>query len=88
MLPLLSFVIDKHYFPQLECLRLIMCKHISSAWCNMRNGIFLGHVYFDDENHHQQTFLKTYCSNFSRAFHTIDLVIRMIRKISKSYYNL
>ncbi|CAF2765928.1 unnamed protein product [Rotaria sp. Silwood2] len=35
MEPLLSFVIDKHHFPQLQCLRFILCKHILSTWCNI-----------------------------------------------------
>jgi hypothetical protein len=50
MLPLLSFVIDKHHFPQLQCLRFIMCKHIESAWCNIHKWIdfILTHI-----NQHQ-----------------------------------
>ena len=39
MLPLLSFVINKDHFPQLQCLRFILCKHIESAWCNIDKWI-------------------------------------------------
>ena len=39
MVPLLSFVLDQHHFPQLKCLRFICCKHISSAWCNIHEWI-------------------------------------------------
>jgi hypothetical protein len=38
-IPLLSFIIDKHRFPQLYSLRFIECKHISSAWCNLSKWI-------------------------------------------------
>lgn len=39
LVPLLSFVIDKHRFPQLQHLRFIRCKHISSAWSNIHKWI-------------------------------------------------
>ena len=43
---LLSFLIDKHRFPQLKCLRFIGLKNISSAWCNIDQWIafILKHV--------------------------------------------
>ncbi|CAF2990954.1 unnamed protein product [Rotaria sp. Silwood2] len=39
LMPFLSFVIDKRRFPRLVCLRLIECKHISSAWSNINKWI-------------------------------------------------
>ncbi len=32
-------IIDKSYFPQLRCLRLMNCKNISSAWQNINQWI-------------------------------------------------
>jgi hypothetical protein len=32
-------IIDKSYFPQLRCLRLMNCKNISSAWPNIDQWI-------------------------------------------------
>ena len=39
MLPLLTFATNRDHFPQLQCLRFIMCKHIQSAWCNIDKWI-------------------------------------------------
>ncbi|CAF2079965.1 unnamed protein product [Rotaria magnacalcarata] len=39
MEPLLLFLIDKHRFPQLRCLRFMNCKNISSAWDNIEHWI-------------------------------------------------
>ncbi|CAM4972006.1 unnamed protein product, partial [Rotaria socialis] len=39
MEPLLLFLIDKHRFPQLRCLRFMNCKNISSAWNNIEHWI-------------------------------------------------
>jgi len=55
MLPLLSFIIDKHYFTQLKCLRFIKCKHISSAWCNIHKWI---DFIFTHINQHQLKYLR------------------------------
>jgi hypothetical protein len=36
---LLLFLIDKHRFPRLRCLRFMTCKNISSAWHNINQWI-------------------------------------------------
>ncbi len=53
--PLLSFIINKNYFPQLKSLRFIECKCISSSWCNLNKSIdfILDHV-----NEHQLICLR------------------------------
>jgi hypothetical protein len=55
MIPLLSFIIDKHRFPQLQSLRFITCKHISSAWCNIDKWI---DFVFTHINEHQLKCLR------------------------------
>jgi hypothetical protein len=55
MEPLLSFIIDKHRFPQLQCLRFIKCKYISSAWCNIDKWI---DFIFTNINEHQLKCLR------------------------------
>ncbi len=39
MKPLLLFVINKHRFPQLRCLRFYACKNILSSWDNIDQWI-------------------------------------------------
>ena len=39
MLPFLSFIINKQRFPNLQYLRFIRCKHISSSWVNINKWI-------------------------------------------------
>ena len=55
IIPFLSFIINKHRFPRLECLRFILCKHISSALSNIDKWIdfILTHV-----NEHQLKYLR------------------------------
>ncbi|CAF1184488.1 unnamed protein product [Rotaria magnacalcarata] len=55
MVPLLSFVIDKQRFRQLQCLRFILCKSISSAWRNIHKWI---DFVFTHTNQHQVTCLR------------------------------
>ncbi|CAM4911480.1 unnamed protein product [Rotaria socialis] len=50
MVPLVSFVIDKQRFGQLQCLRFILCKNISSAWRNIHKWI---DFVFTHTNQHQ-----------------------------------
>jgi DNA primase large subunit len=35
----LLFLVDKNYFSQLRCLRLMNCKNVSSAWQNINQWI-------------------------------------------------
>ncbi|CAF4027436.1 unnamed protein product [Rotaria magnacalcarata] len=55
MVPLLSFVIDKQRFRQLQCLRFILCKSISSAWRNIHKWI---DFVFTHTNQHQLKCLR------------------------------
>jgi len=55
MIPVLSFIINKRHFPQLEALRFIEYKHISSAWCNFDKwiGFIFTHI-----NEHRIKYLR------------------------------
>ncbi len=46
MEPLLLFVLNKNRFPQLQCLRFVVCKNISSVWNNINQWIdfILAHI--------------------------------------------
>ena len=46
MEPLLLFVLNKNRFPQLRCLRFIVCKNILSVWNNINQWIdfILAHI--------------------------------------------
>jgi hypothetical protein len=65
MLPLLSFIINRNYFPQLECLRFILCKNISSSWCNIDKWI---DFIFTHINQHQ---IQCFRFNFIEKEHEI-----------------
>ncbi|CAF4001138.1 unnamed protein product [Rotaria magnacalcarata] len=55
LVPLLSLIIGKHRFPQLQYLRFIKCKHISSAWSNVHKWI---DFIFTHINEHQLKCLR------------------------------
>jgi hypothetical protein len=55
MQPLLLFIIAKHRFPQLRCLRFMNCKNISSAWYNIDQWI---NIVLTRINEHQLTCVR------------------------------